>query len=62
MNMKLHPMTLKFSGESSHLEEPFLKIITKVSLSKSVYFLILGALTLRRFRYSGCGAHAGTKV
>jgi diguanylate cyclase (GGDEF)-like protein/PAS domain S-box-containing protein len=44
MNMKLHPVTLKFSGESSHLEEPFLKDYYRISLSQIRIFLILGAM------------------
>ena len=44
MNMKLHPLTLKFYRESSHLEEPFLKDYYQVSVSQIRIFLILGAM------------------
>jgi diguanylate cyclase (GGDEF)-like protein/PAS domain S-box-containing protein len=49
MKMKLHPLTLKFSGESSHLEEPFLKDYYKGSLSHIRVFLILGAVLYAAF-------------
>jgi HD-GYP domain-containing protein (c-di-GMP phosphodiesterase class II) len=42
--MKVHPVTLKFSGESSHLEEPFLKDYYEGSLSNIRIFLVLGGL------------------
>lgn len=42
--MKLNPFTLKFSGESSHLEEPFLEAYYHVSISQVRTFLILGAV------------------
>lgn len=42
--MKLHPVTLKFSGESAHLEEAFLKDYYEGSLSNVRIFLILGGL------------------
>lgn len=44
MNMKLHPLTLQFTGESSSLEEPFLKDYYKISLSPIRLFLILGSV------------------
>jgi HD-GYP domain-containing protein (c-di-GMP phosphodiesterase class II) len=47
--MKLHPLTLKFSGESSHLEEPFLNDYYKSSLSHVRILLILGALIYAAF-------------
>ncbi|MDI6743694.1 MAG: diguanylate cyclase, partial [Smithella sp.] len=49
MDMKLHPVTLKFSGECAHLEEPFLKDYHKISLSQIRVFLILGALLYAAF-------------
>jgi extracellular factor (EF) 3-hydroxypalmitic acid methyl ester biosynthesis protein len=42
--MKLHPLTLKFSGESSKLEEPFLSYYYRMSLPQIRRFLVLGAL------------------
>jgi HD-GYP domain-containing protein (c-di-GMP phosphodiesterase class II) len=42
--MKLHPLSLKFAGESSHLEEPFLKEYYKTSLAHVRILLIMGAL------------------
>lgn len=42
--MKLHPITLKFSGESSYLEEPFQKAYYVSSLSNIRLFLILGGV------------------
>jgi HD-GYP domain-containing protein (c-di-GMP phosphodiesterase class II) len=47
--MKLHPLSLKFSGESSHLEEPFLKDYYKVSLSHVRILLVLGAVLYGAF-------------
>ena len=49
MNMKLHPLTLKFTGESSKLEESFLKDYYKISLSQIRLFLILGAVLYAAF-------------
>lgn len=49
MEMKLHPITLKFSGECSHLEKPFLKDYYKTSLSPMRVFLILGAILYAAF-------------
>jgi diguanylate cyclase (GGDEF)-like protein/PAS domain S-box-containing protein len=49
MNMKLNPLTLKFSGDSSYLEEPFLKDYYKGSLSHIRVFLILGAVLYAAF-------------
>jgi len=42
--MKLHPLTLKFTGESAYLEEPFLKDYYKGSLANIRIFLILGGV------------------
>lgn len=42
--MKLHPLTLKFSGESSKLEAPFLSYYYRMSLPQLRRFLVLGAL------------------
>jgi extracellular factor (EF) 3-hydroxypalmitic acid methyl ester biosynthesis protein len=42
--MKLHPLTLKFSGESSKLEAPFLSYYYRKSLPQIRRFLILGAI------------------
>jgi extracellular factor (EF) 3-hydroxypalmitic acid methyl ester biosynthesis protein len=47
--MKLHPLTLKFSGESSKLEVPFLTDYYRVSLSHIRISLILGALLYSAF-------------
>lgn len=47
--MQLHPVTLKFTGESSHLEEPFLEAYYKVSISQIRTFLILGAVLYLSF-------------
>jgi diguanylate cyclase (GGDEF)-like protein/PAS domain S-box-containing protein len=47
--MKLHPFTLKFSGESSHLEEPFLEAYYHVSISQVRTFLIVGAVLYLSF-------------
>jgi diguanylate cyclase (GGDEF)-like protein/PAS domain S-box-containing protein len=42
--MKLHPFTLKFVGESSDLEEPFLRDYYQISIAQIRIFLLLGAL------------------
>ncbi len=47
--MKLHPITLKFSGESSHLEKPFLNEYYYSSLSNIRVFLILGSVLYAAF-------------
>jgi diguanylate cyclase (GGDEF)-like protein/PAS domain S-box-containing protein len=47
--MKLHPLTLKFSGESSKLEAPFLRYYYRVSLPQIRIFLVLGALLYATF-------------
>ena len=47
--MKLHPLTLKFSGESSKLEAPFLRDYYRMSLSQVRIFLILGAILYASF-------------
>lgn len=47
--MKLHPLTLKFSGESSKLEKPFLENYSLLSLSSVRLFLVLGALIYAAF-------------
>jgi diguanylate cyclase (GGDEF)-like protein/PAS domain S-box-containing protein len=47
--MKLHPITLKFSGESSHLEKPFLRDYYKISISQVRLFLIMGAVLYAAF-------------
>ena len=47
--MKLNRLTLKFSGESSYLEEPFLKDYYKVSLTHVRILLVLGALLYAAF-------------
>ena len=47
--MKLHPLTLKFSGESSKLEEPFLSYYYRMSLPQLRIFLILGSLLYASF-------------
>jgi diguanylate cyclase (GGDEF)-like protein/PAS domain S-box-containing protein len=44
MNMKLHPITLRFAGESSSLEEPFHRHYFRESLFQLRIVLILGAL------------------
>ena len=49
MTMKLHPLTLKYSGESSNLEEPFLHDYYKVSLLPVRIFLISGAILYAAF-------------
>ena len=49
MNMKLHPLTLKFSGESSKLEEPFLDDYYRSSLPQVRILLILGAVVYAAF-------------
>jgi diguanylate cyclase (GGDEF)-like protein/PAS domain S-box-containing protein len=47
--MKLHPITLKFSGESSHLEKQFLRDYYRISLSQIRLFLVLGAVLYGAF-------------
>ena len=47
--MTLHPLTLKFSGESSHLEESFLGDYYQLSISTIRIFLILGAVLYGAF-------------
>ena len=47
--MKLHPLTLKFSGESSKLEAPFLSYYYHMSLPQLRIFLILGSLLYASF-------------
>ncbi len=47
--MKLHPLTLKFSGESSSLEEPFLENYYRASLSHVRTLVILGAVIYAAF-------------
>jgi diguanylate cyclase (GGDEF)-like protein/PAS domain S-box-containing protein len=49
MNMNLHPLTLKFSGESSELEEPFLNYYYNVSLHQVRILLVLGAVIYAAF-------------
>ena len=48
-HMTLNPLTLKFSGESWHLEEPFLEDYYKVSLTHVRVLLILGAVLYGAF-------------
>jgi diguanylate cyclase (GGDEF)-like protein/PAS domain S-box-containing protein len=47
--MKLHPLTLKFSGESSKLEEPFLSYYYRMSIPQLRRILVLGALLYASF-------------
>jgi len=47
--MKLHPLTLKFSGESSQLEERFLNDYYEASLSQVRITMILGAILYAAF-------------
>ena len=47
--MKLHPLTLKFSGESSKLEAPFLSNYYRVSLPQIRISMVLGALMYAAF-------------
>ena len=47
--MHLHPLTLKFTGESAHLEEPFLKDYYQSSLFHIRMFLIVGAVLYAAF-------------
>jgi diguanylate cyclase (GGDEF)-like protein/PAS domain S-box-containing protein len=49
MNIKLHPITLKFSGDSFYLEDLFLKDYYKISLSQIRLFLVLGAVLYAAF-------------
>ena len=47
--MKLNSLTLKFSGESSKLEAPFLSYYYRMSLPQLRIFLILGSLLYASF-------------
>jgi len=47
--MKLHLLTLKFSGESSKLEAPFLSYYYRMSLPQIRRFIVLGALVYAFF-------------
>lgn len=47
--MKLHLLTLKFSGNSSKLEEPFLSDYYRVSLPHIRISMVLGALLYAAF-------------
>lgn len=47
--MKLHPLTLKFSGESSQFEERFLNDYYEASLSQVRIMMILGAILYAAF-------------
>ncbi len=47
--MKLHPLTLKFSGESSDLEEPFQNDYYEASLFQMRIMMILGAILYAAF-------------
>lgn len=47
--MKLHPLTLKYSGEDSTLEEPFLDNYYKSSLSHVRTLVVLGAVIYAAF-------------
>jgi HD-GYP domain-containing protein (c-di-GMP phosphodiesterase class II)/phage shock protein PspC (stress-responsive transcriptional regulator) len=47
--MKLNPLTLKFSGASSNLEEPFLDNYYKASISQVRIMMILGAVIYAGF-------------
>ncbi|MBN1365894.1 MAG: PAS domain S-box protein [Syntrophaceae bacterium] len=49
MNMKLNPFTLKFSGESSGFEEPFLRDYYLSSLNHVRVLLLLGAILYAAF-------------
>ncbi len=49
MNMKLHPISLKFSGDSSYLEKFFLEEYYYTSLSNIRVFLILGSVLYAAF-------------
>jgi diguanylate cyclase (GGDEF)-like protein/PAS domain S-box-containing protein len=49
MNMKLHPLTLRFSGESSNLEEPFLHYYYRESIFQLRIVLVLGSLLYSLF-------------
>lgn len=48
-NMKLHSITLKFSGESAYLEKPFLKDYYKSSLVHIRMFMVLGGILYAAF-------------
>lgn len=47
--MKIHPVTLKFSGELSHLETLFLKSYYRASLSQIRTMMILGGILYAAF-------------
>ncbi len=47
--LKLHPLTLKFIGEWSHLEKPFLKDYYKSSVAHIRVMMILGGLLYAAF-------------
>ncbi|HNY49281.1 MAG TPA: HD-GYP domain-containing protein [Smithella sp.] len=47
--MNLHPLTLKFTGESAHLEGPFLKDYYRLSLVHIRMFLIFGGILYAAF-------------
>jgi diguanylate cyclase (GGDEF)-like protein len=47
--MKLHPLTLKFTGESSKFEAPFLSDYSRVSIRHIRISLILGAVVYAAF-------------
>lgn len=49
MNIKLHPITLRFSGESSYLENQFVRDYYKISISQIRLFLVLGAILYAAF-------------
>ncbi len=49
MNVKFHPLTLKFTGEFSHLEEPFQNYYYQESIAQLRIVLILGALAYSLF-------------
>jgi len=47
--MKLHPITLKFTGELSYLEDAFLNEYYHISLPNIRLFLILGGILYAAF-------------
>jgi putative nucleotidyltransferase with HDIG domain len=49
VKMNLHPLTLKFTGESAHLEDPFLKDYYQLSLFHIRMFMILGGVLYAAF-------------
>ena len=49
MNMKLHPITLRFSDEHAHLEALFQKDYYRISLSTMRLFVFLGAVLYASF-------------